>query len=259
MTSVRFTAASAARTLADALRPVVDFMYPPRCPACGENIGAQTGLCLACWSSLRTPEDEPPAGATVRVAAAATYCDLSRKLILAFKHGGKIALAPLLARLIAAQLGEPQPLRLIIPVPLHPMRLWRRGYNQSALLGRELERLGHGRLLVDGLRRVRATPSLDKRSRSERAALLAGAIRFHPRRLPVLRGADVLLVDDVLTSGATTAECASALRQAGAASVTIACFAKVTAGRPEHRSDRPAQRMPQPKTNARDLAIPGVP
>ena len=273
MASTRSGFSMASRTLRDAFRPVADFVYPPRCPACGAGIGAQTGLCLGCWGSLQVPalqpctssEDVSGCAATCAghnldgsIIAATNYCEISRKLVLAFKHGGKTALAPLLARLIAARLGEPQPNRVIVPVPLHPLRLWRRGYNQAALLGRELEWLGHGRLLVDGLRRVKSTPSLDRRSRAERAALLASAIRHHPRRADKLRGADVLLVDDVLTSGSTTAACSVALRQAGAARITVACFAKVSADLTINRSSCATEGLLPDKTNARDHAIPGV-
>lgn len=260
MTSTGFRVEKAKRTMADTLRPVTDFIYPPRCPACGAGIGAQTGLCLDCWNALEAPGEESRRQTAHEIIAAARYCDLSRKLILAFKHGGKIALAPLLARLIAARLGEPQPNRLIVPVPLHALRLWRRGYNQSALLARELERLGHGRLLVDGLQRTKSTPSLDRRSGAERAALLAGAIRPHPRRAGQLKGADILLVDDVLTSGATSGACIAALRQAGAARITVSCFGRVTSGSDTKRNAVPLGKAPAPgrKTNARDHAIPGV-
>lgn len=237
----------AGKLLADALGPVTDFIYPPRCPACGAGIGGQNGLCLDCWGSLEVPET---AAATEGVVAGTSYCDVSRKLILAFKHGRKFALAPLLARLIAARLGEPQRERLIIPVPLHSLRLWQRGYNQSALLARELARLGHGTLLVDGLRRVRHTPSLDHRSAQQRHELLTGAIDISPKRRCMIEGRHILLIDDVLTSGATTRACTAALRQGGASSVKIACFARV----------RSASSIGQnvTETDARDVVIPGV-
>lgn len=260
MTSTGFGLEMTRRAVADTLRPVADFIYPPRCPACGAGIGAQTGLCLDCWNALETPGEECRGRTAHEIIAAARYCDLSRKLILAFKHGGRIALAPMLARLIATSLGEPQPERLIVPVPLHPFRLWRRGYNQSALLARELARLGHGRLLIDGLQRTKSTPSLDRRSGSERAALLVGAIRPHPRRAGQLHEADILLVDDVLTSGATSGACVAALKQAGARKVTVACFARVTSRSGARRNPASSEMAPaaHPETNARDHAIPGV-
>jgi ComF family protein len=115
----------------------------------------------------------------------------------------------------------------VVPVPLHRWRLWRRGFNQSALLARGIARATGQRLVVDGLQRVRATPSLGHLGRARRAALLQGAIRADRRRAAQLKGANVILVDDVLTSGATTDACLAALRKAGAARVRIACFARV--------------------------------
>lgn len=259
MTSAGLGVAGVSQAAGEILRPVLDFIYPPRCPACSADIGAQAGLCLTCWYALKVPDDLH--GDADGIIAASVYCDLSRKLVLAFKHGGKIALAPLLAQLMAARLGEPQVNRLIVPVPLHPFRLWRRGYNQSALLAAQLRRMGHGQLVVDGLQRIKATPSLDRRSRTERALLLKGAIRVHPRRAQALQGRDVLLVDDVLTSGATTKACTFALREVGVKQVSVACFARVGSGAGgESFSGRgplePSDRLEE--TNARDLTIPGV-
>lgn len=242
---------STSRVLAAAFAPVVDFVFPPRCPACGDAVGDQGGLCSECWGDLAIP-GEPCCAACQRpfaseamaaealcapclaerplhdgIAAATLYTETSRKLVLALKHGGRIALAPVLARMIAARLPATEEPRLLVPVPLHRRRLWRRGYNQAALLARELERLGQGELLVDALVRVRATPSLGGMGRRARAKALQGAIAVHPAHVARLRGANVVLVDDVLTSGATSSVCVKALKKAGAARVTIACFARV--------------------------------
>ena len=239
------------RSLAEGVAPIVDLVYPPRCPACGEGVGSGGGLCVACFEDLQVPvgrlcaacqrplgeglEDgealcAPCLAAPPRhdgIAAATLYGETSRKLVLAFKHGGRIALAPMLARMIAARLLDPDPARLLIPVPLHFGRLWRRGFNQSGLLARELEKLGHGTVLVDGLVRRRSTPSLGGMGAKARRRVLSGAISVHSRRGERIAGSDVILVDDVLTSGATSDACVAALRKAGAASVRIACFARV--------------------------------
>ncbi|WP_246034384.1 ComF family protein [Qipengyuania marisflavi] len=239
----------ASHILAQSLAPLIDLVFPPRCPACGEGLGEQGGLCSECWEDLAIPGDPscttcqrpfgdsgPEQGAMCApclaappvhdgIAAGTLYTDTSRKLVLAFKHGRRIALAPMLARLIAARLPQADPERLIVPVPLHRWRLWKRGYNQAALLGRELERAGHGRLLVSGLVRTKATPSLGGMSSKARAKALAGAIVVAPNAK--FTGRDVILVDDVLTSGATSTACIKALKFAGAKSVTIACFARV--------------------------------
>lgn len=237
--------------LADTLSTLVDLIYPPRCPACGAGLASQVGLCADCWDQLEIPsapscgtcqrpfgESGPEDGAICApclkkpprhdgIAAATLYNDVSRKLILALKHGGRIALAPMLARLMAARLPPATGERLIIPVPLHRWRLWQRGFKQAGLLAREIEWLGHGRLMVDGLIRTRRTPSLGGMGAKARRRVLSGAVTVNPRRVARLRGRHVVLVDDVLTSGATSGVCVAALKKAGAASVTICCFARV--------------------------------
>jgi len=236
--------------LAEAFVPLVDLVYPPRCPSCGSAIAAQDGLCADCWAELVIP-GEPACALCQRpfgdaaaegaicapclaspprhdgIAAATLYNEASRKLVLAFKHGRRIALAPMLARLIAARLPELGGDWLVVPVPLHPLRLWRRGFNQSALLAREIA-LGRGAtLLVDGLVRRKRTPTLGGLGRAARARALLGAIAVRPRCRAQLKGASVVLVDDVMTSGATSDACVGVLKRAGASRVVIACFARV--------------------------------
>jgi predicted amidophosphoribosyltransferase len=112
-------------------------------------------------------------------------------------------------------------------VPLHPFRLWRRGFNQSGLLAREIARLRGATLLVDGLVRRKRTPVLGGLGKAARARALSGAIASNPKRAARLKGARIVLVDDVMTSGATTNACVSALKRAGARKVIVACFARV--------------------------------
>lgn len=254
-----------------AFAPLVDLVYPPRCPLCGVATAHQSGLCADCWGGLVIPGQPacttcsrpfPPHAAIEQgqcaaclaappihagIAAATLYNDASRRLVLALKHGGRIALAPQLAQLMAARIGQdfgdgPAAAPLLVPVPLHRWRLWRRGYNQAALLARELARLGKGELLVEGLLRCKATPMLGGMRRKARQQALRGAIRVHPRYRARIRGRAVLLVDDVLTSGATSEACISALLGAGASSVMICCFARVLdegAGEPLAVRDAP--------------------
>ncbi len=161
------------------------------------------------------------------IAAGTLYNDISRRLVLAFKHGRRIALAPFMARLIAARLSIVDSGWLVVPVPLHRWRLWRRGFNQAALLAREIARLRGASLAVDLLERRRPTPSLGGLGRKARARALAGAIAVSRRQSGRLDGAKIVLVDDVLTSGATSDACVSALKRAGAEKVVVACFARV--------------------------------
>lgn len=161
------------------------------------------------------------------IAAGTLYNDTARKLVLAFKHGRRIALAPMLARLIAARLPAMEGPWLVMPVPLHRWRLWHRGFNQAALLAAEIARLTGRELMVDALERRKRTPALGGLGRKARMRTLRGAIAVDPHRGTRVRGAQVLLVDDVLTSGATSDACVAALKRAGATRVVIACFARV--------------------------------
>lgn len=230
---------AASRSLAHAMQPLVDLVYPPRCAACGVAIAGQSGLCTNCWSTLDVPPMMAEGMGLVPVHAATFYNDTSRSLVLAYKHGGRIALSRLLGRLIASRMPGPAPGRappLLVPVPLHRWRLWSRGFNQAALLARELARQGKGEVEVAALERHRRTPSLGELGRDARERVLSGAIRLAKGKAEVLRNRDVVLVDDVLTSGATSRACIAAIAAAGPASIALACFARVDA---EHRFEHP--------------------
>ena len=210
--------------------PLVDIVYPPRCPSCGVAIVAQAGLCSGCWGTLDVPSDGATAGQGIPVYAASYYNDTSRQLVLAYKHGGRIALSQLLARLIATRMPEPvagSAPALLVPVPLHRWRLWSRGFNQAALLARELSRMGKGEAAVTALVRSKNTPHLGGLGREARDRALRGAIQLRPGQGKRIAGRDVVLVDDVLTSGATSRACIAAIAAAGPKSIALACFARV--------------------------------
>nr|WP_126172779.1 ComF family protein [Altericroceibacterium xinjiangense] len=237
--------------LLQAVSPLIDLVYPPRCPLCGEGLAMQQGLCGTCWGELAIPGE--PACATCQrpfgdsgvldgaicapclanpprhdgVTAGTLYNDAARKLVLSYKHGGRIALAPMLARLMAARLPVLEGDWIAVPVPLHRMRLWKRGFNQSALLAREVARLRGTGLCVDGLTRRKATVPLGGLGKTARARALSGAIAITRARSDTIQGAQILLVDDVVTSGATSDACVRALKQGGASAVRIVCFARV--------------------------------
>jgi len=201
------------------------FVTDPMCASCGVPFEAagQGGLAGLCPSCRAHP---PPWGAA---RAALRYNDQARRILMPFKYGDRIetarALAPMMARAGASLL---QAADLLVPVPLHRWRLLSRRYNQSALLAQALTRLSGRPAVLDALRRVRATASLGVKSGGERRAELAGAIQARQSRLAILSGARVLLIDDVITSGATASACAEALLAAGATRVDVLAAARVS-------------------------------
>ena len=232
---------------------VLDFLLPPRCAACDEHVAVQGELCPACFGQtqfisaplcdrcgvpLTTAEqggnealcpgcrEHPPVFRQAR--AALRYDAQGRRLILPLKHGDRIELAPVLAPMML-RAARDLLIRadVLVPVPLHRRRLFHRKYNQASLLACAVGRLAGKPVLPDGLRRPRRTAPLDDRSPEERARELAGSIAVRPSRASRFAGRTVLLVDDVLTSGATANACAEALLQAGAAAVDVLVAARV--------------------------------
>lgn len=235
-----------------ALRPVLDFALPPRCPACGVIVEAPHRFCLPCWSKLDFLGDPCCAicalpfdyGEAVerqcagclahpprfdRMRAAVAYGDIPRQVALKLKYGGRPGVAETMARFMARHLdadGEP----LLVPVPLHRWRIWRRGYNQSALVATALARQAGAATSLDLIRRVKATPPLKAMSPKARRDALRGAFRVEPERKAEATGRRIVLIDDVYTSGATANGCARALKRAGAARVDVLCWARVVRG-----------------------------
>ena len=160
--------------------------------------------------------------------AAMLYKDNARKLVLALKHGDRIDLArPAASWLLRAAQPILQPGMLVAPVPLHWWRLVRRRYNQAALLSGGVAQLAGLEHCPDLLQRRRDTHSQDGRDRDGRFANMDGALAVHRRRVARIEGRHVLLVDDVMTSGATLAAAAEACIAAHAADVSVLVMARV--------------------------------
>ncbi|MEI4471860.1 ComF family protein [Frigidibacter sp. MR17.24] len=226
-------------------------VFPPQCLACGAPVAAEGGLCTDCWQGaefLRGLVCDSCGAALPGSSDRAEQCDdclatprpwsrgravlayrgTGRALVLALKHGDRLEMVPSLGPWMA-QAAAPLilPGMLVVPVPLHWRRLLRRRYNQSALLARALGRSAGLASCPDLLLRARATPSQDGRSPAERFANLEGALRLNPRRARLIAGRPVLLVDDVMTSGATFAAATGALMAGGAVSVRVIALARV--------------------------------
>lgn len=203
----------------------LDFITAPHCPCCGLPFAFQAEDGLLCGDCLAAP---PPFG---RARGAFHYGGTARRLILAFKHGDRTDMATALARRMAEQgaalLADAD---LLLPVPLHRGRLWRRRYNQAALLAVALGRIAGRPVALDILVRHRATPSQGGRNRTARRRNLAGAFLVPDRARAELAGRRVLLVDDVHTTGATVSEAARVLLRAGAGGVDVLTLARVVPG-----------------------------
>ena len=232
-------------------RRAVDTALPLRCLACGEIVHLQGALCGTCWSGLdfiSAPQcarcglpfrlDHGPkaicAGCAAqppafdRARAALRYNNTIAQLLVGFKRGDRLHHLDVFVRwleLVSAEaLAEAE---IVCPVPLHWRRLWWRRFNQSALLANALARRASRPAMPDLLVRRRATSSQGGLDRHQRIANLRGAIAVRGRRAAAVEDRRVLLIDDVMTTGATVGACAAALRRAGAARVDVAVLARV--------------------------------
>ena len=235
--------------IAAPIRAAIDFALPPRCPACGAIVSDDDAFCEPCWSKLDFVVGPACAGCGLPfeldrgedalcaaclaerpphdgVRAAVAYGPVARAVVLKLKHGGRIGMARVIGRYLA-RIAPAEAGALLVPVPLHRWRLWRRGFNQSALLAREVARRTGQEVRHDLIERRKRTPMLGGLGRTARARTLRGAFAVPSEKRAVLKGRTVLLVDDVYTSGATAGACARVLKRAGAARVVVLCWARV--------------------------------
>jgi ComF family protein len=197
---------------------------PPRCAACDADVPARAVFCGACASTVEIA----PGGEGAHIAAF-LYGGAIAQAVTRFKYEGRTDLARPLADLLWHAI-EPRALvhsgSVVVPVPLHPSRLAERGYNQSALLARRIARRLASPCLPLAIARSRDTPRQASLGRDERLANVAGSFAVTPSGCDRVRGAAILLVDDVTTTGATLEACGVALLAAGARTVAWAVVAR---------------------------------
>jgi ComF family protein len=234
-------------------RLALDLLLPPRCVSCDSTVSVHGQFCAACFgqTNLIGPpycdrcgvpfasveqggtevlcpgcREHPPLFRQAR--AALRYDEHARRLILPLKHGDRLELAailaPMMVRAGAALLEQAE---VLVPVPLHRQRLLQRKYNQAAVLAFAVGRSASRRIVPDAMVRTRRTVPLDEKSPEERAREVAGSFEVRPSRLAGIAGRTVLLIDDVMTSGATANACAATLLKAGATAVDVLVAARV--------------------------------
>lgn len=234
------------------MQSVLKIIYPSQCITCDEMVENTFSLCGACWRETHFIDDAacdkcgtPLIGQDPNEAAlcddclttarpwahgraAVLYRGNGRKIVLAIKHGDRQDLAVSAARwMVRAAAPIWRNNQIIVPVPLHWARFLKRRFNQSALLAKEMSRLTGKIYGPDCLKRHSSTKCLDGLNKVERFKMLSGAISAHPKYRDKINGQNVLLVDDVMTSGATLAACSEACLVAGAENVDIVTLARV--------------------------------
>lgn len=232
-------------------RALVQTVLPPTCLACRKPSGASGGLCPQCWQGagfierpycerLGTPFSYDSGGPLIspvafsdppafdRARAAMRFSDVARDLVHLLKYGDRLDLVKPFANWMVRAgdelLGEAD---AIVPVPLHWTRLFQRRFNQSAELARAISRQKTLPIIDDALLRVRATPPQVGLARDERAKNVHRAFAIEKACRSKVKGKRIILIDDVLTTGATANACAHVLRRAGAVRIDVLTLARV--------------------------------
>lgn len=234
------------------LQAALQLIYPPQCLTCDALVTSDFGLCGTCWRDtpfitglvcdrcgVPLPGEDPGTAVLCddcltiarpwdRGRAALLYRDNGRQIVLSLKHGDRLDLArPAAAWMLRVAQPILHPGMVVAPVPLHWMRLLRRRYNQAALLSAALARSAGLAHAPDLLLRRRNTRSQEGRDREGRFANMAQALRVNPRQAARIAGNPVLLIDDVMTSGATLAAATEACKAGGATAVSVLVLARV--------------------------------
>ena len=243
--------------IATAARSGLDLLLPPQCLACRTLVDRPGLLCAKCFAGAQTIAPpfcrscgvplpsaanvsglpaidmscgrcltEPPV--FTRARSVFIYDEVARRLVHDLKYGDRLEGRASFGAWLARAGGEyATQADLIVPVPLHYFRLVRRRYNQAAVLAKALSQSVRRPLAVDAVRRIRPTKSQTGLSAAERASNLRRAFAVRNKWLPRVKGAQIVLVDDVMTTGATANACARALKRAGAAEITVLTLARV--------------------------------
>lgn len=201
--------------------PKLQLLHGPSCARCHAPIEFQLEDSILCAECLTNPPHYHKAFAVV------AYNDTSQPLVTRLKYADHGHLAPVLAQWMM-QHGEDfvQQCDVIVPVPMHWRRLVSRKFNQAALLARQLAKVSNVAVCYDALKRIKNNPPQASLTKAQRSKNMRGTFAVNPKYAAQIQHKRVLLVDDVITTGATMNACAKSLLRAGAAEVYVIAFAK---------------------------------
>lgn len=232
------------------LSGLLDLLLPHRCLSCDTGVSQGPGLCPPCWAKVRfieapwcescgrpfeiDPQDGLLCAACIadeplfdRARAAMIYDEASRPLVTGFKYADRTDFARAFGGWLSRAGGDVlEEADYLVPVPLHPWRLWMRRYNQAGILASAVSRETFIPVLYDGLLRVRHTRQQVGLTASRRRRNVAGAFKVNPKRAGDFKGAHIVLIDDVVTSGATVSACLRVLKRHKPASLSVLSLAR---------------------------------